>query len=69
MFDLARQALVAWRRNVPGYRSAASRPDKFCHGFGMFQRDLQFFMNDPDHFLGAPLCELRAPRSPTAWAS
>ena len=26
-------------------------PDKFCHGFGVFQRDIQFFENDPAYFL------------------
>ena len=35
----------------PGYRGAAARPDKFCHGFGIFQLDLQFFKTDPDYFL------------------
>ena len=29
----------------------AARPNKFCHGFGLFQLDLQFFRDDPDYFL------------------
>jgi hypothetical protein len=36
---------------IPAYRGAASRPDKFCHGFGIFQLDLQFFKTEPDYFL------------------
>jgi hypothetical protein len=51
MFDVARQALVDMAQHIPGYRAAASRPNKFCHGFGMFQRDLQFFLGDPQYFL------------------
>jgi hypothetical protein len=51
MFDIARQALVDMARHIPGYAAAAARPHKFCHGFGLFQRDLQFFLSDPDYFL------------------
>jgi hypothetical protein len=51
MFTIARQALVAMAQYINGYRSAAARPNKFCHGFGIFQYDLQFFLKDPDHFL------------------
>ena len=36
---------------IPAYRGAAARPDKFCHGFGIFQLDLQFFKTEPDYFL------------------
>jgi hypothetical protein len=28
-----------------------SNPNKFCHGFGMFQLDLQFFKARPGYFL------------------
>ena len=35
--------------HIPGF--PVSNPDKFCHGFGMFQYDLQFFLVDPDYFL------------------
>jgi hypothetical protein len=52
MFDIAREALVEMSKYVPGYEAAASNPDKFCHGFGVFQRDLQFFEVDPNYFLG-----------------
>jgi hypothetical protein len=51
MFDIARQALVDMAAHVPGFSGAVSRPNKFCHGFGVFQYDLQFFLVDPDYFL------------------
>jgi len=51
MFVVARQALVDMAEHVPGYRAVAKRPSKFCHGFGVFQLDLQFFRDEPDYFL------------------
>ena len=51
MFKVARQALVDMASSIPAYRSVAARPDKFCHGFGIFQLDLQFFKTEPDYFL------------------
>jgi len=51
MFAVARQALLDMAQYVPGYAQAAARAHKFCHGFGVFQRDLQFFRSDPDYFL------------------
>jgi hypothetical protein len=51
MFEIARTALEDMAEFIPSYRSAAANPKKFCHGFGMFQRDLQFFKVDPDYFL------------------
>src|SRR5262245_34137083 len=51
MFDIARNALLDMAELVPGFKAAASRPNKFCHGFGIFQYDLQFFLRDPDYFL------------------
>jgi hypothetical protein len=52
MFDIAREALVDMSEFIHSYRGAASNPNKFCHGFGIFQYDLQFFRNeDPDYFL------------------
>jgi len=52
MFDIARQGLVDMAEHIPSYRGAASNPNKFCHGFGIFQFDLQFFREvDPDYFL------------------
>jgi len=51
MFEIARQGLVDMAGYIPAYRGSAARPDKFCHGFGIFQLDLQFFKTDPDYFL------------------
>jgi hypothetical protein len=51
MFDIARTALVEMAAFIPAYAGAASRPNKFCHGFGMFQLDLQFFKTKPNYFL------------------
>lgn len=51
MFAIARQALVEMAAQIPAYQPAANRPNKFCHGFGLFQLDLQFFKRDPDYFL------------------
>jgi hypothetical protein len=52
MFDIARKALVDMAPHVPGFEGAVANPNKFCHGFGLFQRDLQFFLPDPNYFLG-----------------
>ena len=51
MFEIARKALVDMAQHITSYAGAASNPKKFCHGFGVFQRDLQFFREDPDYFL------------------
>jgi hypothetical protein len=51
MFAIAHEALVAMAEYVPGYKSVAKKPDKFCHGFGIFQYDLQFFIDNPNFFL------------------
>ncbi len=51
MFDIARRALVDMAEHIPAYQRVARNPDKFCHGFGIFQLDLQFFRTEPDHFL------------------
>jgi hypothetical protein len=51
MFAIARQSLVDMAQYISAYRSAAANPNKFCHGFGIFQYDLQFFLVDPDYFL------------------
>ena len=51
MFDIGRKALVDMAQFIPGFKGAASNPNKFCHGFGVFQYDLQFFLVDPDYFL------------------
>jgi len=51
MFDLAHKALVDMAVHIPGYQAVAQRADKFCHGYGMFQYDIQFFKTDADYFL------------------
>jgi hypothetical protein len=51
MFDLARQALIDMSKFIPGYSGAVAKPNKFCHAFGIFQYDIQFFLEDPDYFL------------------
>jgi hypothetical protein len=54
MFDIAHQALVDMAEHIKSYRGAAKNPDKFCHGYGIFQYDIQFFTGkdaDPDYFL------------------
>ncbi len=51
MFAIARQALEDMAAHVPGYNSAVANSDKFCRGYGLFQRDLQFFSDDPQYFL------------------
>src|SRR2546423_2022085 len=51
MFDIARQGLLDMAHFIPSYKGAASNPKKFCHGYGIFQFDLQFFKQEPDYFL------------------
>ncbi len=51
MFDIAKAALVDMAANIAGYSGAAANPVKFCHGYGLFQYDIQFFKTDPDYFL------------------
>lgn len=51
MFDIARKALLDMAEHVPGYEFVRTRPNKFAHGYGMFQYDLQFFMTNPRYFL------------------
>lgn len=52
IFETACAALVAVGRYDKAYgKIAANNPNKFCHGFGIFQYDIQFCRNDPDFFL------------------
>ena len=51
MFDIAHQALVDMAVHIPSYRTAARNPNKFVHGFGVWQFDLQFFKDEPEYFL------------------
>jgi hypothetical protein len=51
MFDLAHQALVDMAAYIKGYQPSAKNPNKFVHGYGVWQYDLQYFKVDPDYFL------------------
>jgi hypothetical protein len=52
MFAIARAALEAIGAHDESYgRVARNNPNKFCHGFGVFQYDIQFFKDDPEFFL------------------
>jgi hypothetical protein len=51
MFAIAREALESIAPYNNGYKNAAKNLDKFCHGFGIFQYDLQFFLENPNFFL------------------
>jgi len=60
MFRIARQALVDMAQYIPGYSKVVLNPAKFCHGYGIFQYDLQFFKNDPVFFLEKKWCDAAA---------
>lgn len=52
MFKVARAALVNLGTINKTYKKIAkANQNKMCHGFGMFQYDLQFFLDDPDYFI------------------
>ena len=51
MFAVAREALALVKKYDKGYEAAYKNPEKFCHGYGLFQYDLQFFKEDPQFFL------------------
>lgn len=53
MFDLAHRLLgeMAEATGIEAYRHLAAKPQKFVHGYGIFQYDLQFFRHEPDFFL------------------
>jgi hypothetical protein len=51
MFKQARAALLKLGQTHPAYARVARNPDKFCHGFGLFQRDIQAFKTHPAYFL------------------
>jgi Uncharacterized protein conserved in bacteria (DUF2272)/Bacterial SH3 domain len=53
MFDLAHRLLAEMgdATGIEAYQHLAAKPDKFVHGYGIFQYDLQFFRRDPDFFL------------------
>ena len=51
LFQVARQALEQMAEHIHSYQGAVTNPDKYCHGFGIFQYDIQFCTKDPDFFL------------------
>lgn len=51
MFDIGRKALLDMAARVPAYKFAFNKANKFCHGYGIFQYDLQAFLVNPDYFL------------------
>ena len=51
MFDIAHQSLIALAAHATEYQKYADNPDRFCHAFGIFQYDIQFFRDDPEFFL------------------
>jgi len=53
MFKVARAALERIAKVNSGYKGAFKNPNKFCHGFGMFQYDIQFLRAEPDFFLSS----------------
>src|SRR5260370_26778434 len=50
MFDIAREALITLAGFNHGYNGAAHNLDKFCHGYGIFQYDIQFFRRTKPNF-------------------
>lgn len=52
MFRIAREALENIAKHNDAYQRVVDKyPDKFCHGYGIFQYDLQFYLNNPAFFL------------------
>ena len=62
MFDLAHRLLgeMADETGIEIYQRLAKQPEKFVHGYGIFQYDLQFFRSDPDFFLSQRWKEIDA---------
>lgn len=51
MFAIGHESLKEMAAFIPDYRPASRNPNKFCHGYGIFQFDIQFFKTEPDYFL------------------
>lgn len=51
MFEIARRSLEQMAIYAPEYKPYLSNKNKFCHGYGIFQYDLQHFQTDPQYFL------------------
>jgi hypothetical protein len=79
MYQIARDGLEAIGKFIKPYKNAWARGG-FCHGYGIFQYDLQFFKKEPDYFLnktwadfdaclGKAMTELQAARKSAKLAS
>jgi hypothetical protein len=52
IFAVAREELEAvGAHNAAYHKIAVANPNKFCHGFGIFQYDIQFCKSDPAYFI------------------
>lgn len=52
LFAVAREALESVGEYIAAYGEVAHHnPNKFCHGFGIFQYDIQFCKENPEFFL------------------
>lgn len=52
MYDQARQCLKdVVAANVGGLAAYVANPERFCHGFGILQADLQHYRTTPNYFL------------------
>ena len=62
MFALAHDLLkqMADATGIVAYQKAAAKPNKFVHGYGIFQNDLQHFKKDPEYFLSQRWTDLSA---------
>lgn len=80
MFAIARACFEEMAEYCTEYKPYVSNKNKFCHGFGIFQYDLQHYKTDPGYFLqqqwaDAGLCfgrcigELKAAQKRQGWAA
>src|SRR5688572_3634779 len=51
MYQLARTELAAMAAHIPVYAKYVQNPERFCHGYGILQCDIQHFQTEPDYFL------------------
>jgi hypothetical protein len=51
MFDIARACFEEMAEYITEYKPYVKNKNKFCHGYGIFQYDLQHFKTDPQYFL------------------
>jgi len=51
MHTIGRAALADMAQYITEYQPYVANPERFCHGYGLFQHDIQFFKVEPDYFL------------------